>query len=95
MIVIMLMKIAQKIFSFVYLYMKIVVIAHVGSSQNTVKWDELHGQKIYRVYTSKKAVDWKANKAIIELLAAYFDVKKYHIELLNGHKWRKKLFEIL
>lgn len=54
----------------------------------------LDNEKIYRVYTSEKAIDGKANKAIISLLAEYFDCKKYNIKLLHGHKARKKLFEL-
>lgn len=40
-------------------------------------------------------VDGKANKRVIELLSKYLKVSKSRINLLRGHKSKKKKFEIL
>lgn len=72
----------------------ITVIAHPGSSRNVVKEDIRNDEQIYRVYTTKKAVDGLANTSIVDLLSSYFGVKKYHITLVSGEKSRKKVFAI-
>lgn len=40
-------------------------------------------------------IEGKANKAVIEALTEYFNVKKSHIILLSGEKSKIKLFEII
>jgi len=39
-------------------------------------------------------VDGKANEEMLELLSDYFEVAKSAIEIVGGHKSRKKLIEI-
>jgi len=48
----------------------------------------------YKVYTTKPALDGKANKAIIELLAEFLGVKRYNIKMIRGEKTRNKIVEI-
>lgn len=74
--------------------MKVVVLAHPGSSRSFVKKDMIEDEVVYRVYTHKKALDGAANEAIHELLADYFGVKKYDVVLVTWEKFRKKIFQI-
>ncbi len=48
----------------------------------------------YRALVSAPAQDGKANLALIELLAKYFEVPKTMIKILRGHAARHKLIEI-
>lgn len=47
-----------------------------------------------RVYITEPAVDGKANKKLIEVLADHFKVKKYNITIVKGHKQREKTVAI-
>jgi hypothetical protein len=47
------------------------------------------------VYTNQPAVDGKANKAIIELLAKYYDLPKTNIEIVRGHTGRIKIVKVM
>ena len=49
----------------------------------------------YKAYLSAPAVDGKANKALIDLLAGHFNVKKYRIEIIKGLKSRHKTINII
>lgn len=46
------------------------------------------------VYIREPATEGKANNALIELLADFFDVPKTSIEILRGHKSRNKVIEV-
>ncbi len=48
-----------------------------------------------KVYVKKPAVDNKANKEAIELLAEFFKVKKNNIKIIKGEKSRDKVIEII
>ena len=71
--------------------MKIKVIAHPSSKISRVK-EDISG--CLDVYVNKPAVDGKANKEIIVLLADFFGVKKNQVFLISGEKSKNKLFEI-
>jgi len=43
----------------------------------------MFGEDVYHVYTSSKPVDGEANKAIIDLLADFLNIKKYQIRLVS------------
>jgi uncharacterized protein len=47
-----------------------------------------------KVHVKAPAVDGKANKALIELLAAYFKVKKKDIEIIKGELSRDKVISV-
>ncbi|MFC1618290.1 DUF167 domain-containing protein [Patescibacteria group bacterium] len=49
----------------------------------------------YKVHVTAAPVDGQANKAVIELLAEYFAVKKRDVRILKGAKNRSKVVEIL
>ena len=47
------------------------------------------------VYVREPAIDGKANKAVIELLADYYGVPKSHVEIIHGHTARTKTVRII
>lgn len=46
------------------------------------------------VYVREPAVDGKANRAVIELLAEYYGVPKSRVEIVRGHTARTKAIRI-
>ena len=46
------------------------------------------------VYVRAPAVEGKANKAAVEVLAQHFGVAKSRVELVSGHTSRHKRFEV-
>ncbi len=71
--------------------MRISVKVHTKSSQQKVVkgFDEK-----YDVYLRQAPVDNKANKALVEILAEYFDIKKRGIRIVTGRASRNKIIEI-
>lgn len=49
----------------------------------------------FKVHLTAPPVDGAANEQLIELLAAYFGVKKRQVRIVQGEKGRKKVVEIL
>ena len=49
---------------------------------------------VWKVYLNAPAVDGKANKALIALLAGHFSVRKGQIEIIKGLKSRRKTISI-
>ena len=49
---------------------------------------------IFKVRVKAPAVGGKANKAVIEVLADFFKVKKRDIRIVRGAKSREKVIEI-
>lgn len=49
---------------------------------------------ILKIHVTAPAVEGKANKAAIDLLADYFRIKRSAIRILRGEKSRNKLIEI-
>lgn len=50
---------------------------------------------LVKVYVTAPALDGKANKALIDLLAGHFDVKKGDVRIVKGEKSREKVVEII
>jgi uncharacterized protein (TIGR00251 family) len=48
-----------------------------------------------KIYLTAPAVDGKANKALIEFLAEYYDVKRSAVKLVLGEKSRDKVVAIV
>ena len=46
------------------------------------------------VFTSKRAHDGEANRAVVELIAKYYGVAKGRVKILRGEKGRQKIVEI-
>ncbi len=67
-----------------------------NAKQNEVVSDEvdLFGVRILKVKVSQPPEDGKANKAVIELLAEYFKVRKNAISIITGESSRNKIIEI-
>ncbi len=75
--------------------MTISVSVHPWSKRNLVKKEEdLFGQEVYHVYTSAKPIDGEANKAVIELMAEFLNIKKYQIKLVSGETNKHKTMVI-
>ena len=72
--------------------MKIIDIKVVANAKKNLVKEEGNALK---VYVSAPAVDGKANKALIELLAEHFDVRKNQIEITKGLQSRNKTINIL
>jgi hypothetical protein len=46
------------------------------------------------VYVKAPPLEGKANKAVIEALAKFFETKKRKVTLISGEKSKNKVFEI-
>lgn len=47
-----------------------------------------------KVYITEPAIEERANQKLIEVLADYFNTKKYNITIIKGKKQRDKVVEI-
>ena len=63
-----------------------------GSKKGPLVQTSLTGELL--VYVREPAIDGKANKAVTELLAKYFEVPKSHVQLVSGRTSRHKKFKI-
>jgi len=71
--------------------MKIFVKAKPRAMENKIeKIDDSN----FIVSVKEAPVQGKANEAIIESLAEYFNVAKSDIEIIRGHKSKEKIIEI-
>jgi uncharacterized protein (TIGR00251 family) len=70
---------------------RISVTAKTSARQSRV--DKL-SESEYRVSVQAPAQDGKANQALIELLARYFDIPKTMFRIIRGRSSRQKLIEI-
>ena len=48
----------------------------------------------YEIKVKQRPVNGKANKAVFEILSAYFKIPKVKIKLMKGFKIRNKVFKI-
>lgn len=75
--------------------MKIDIKVIPGAKKNAVKQErDMWEGDTWKVYVNAPAVDGKANKALIALLAEYFQVRKSRIEITKGLKSRHKTINI-
>ncbi|MFH0771322.1 MAG: DUF167 domain-containing protein [Candidatus Omnitrophota bacterium] len=71
--------------------MRISVKVKASTKQERVeKIDETN----YFVWVREKPVEGKANQAVMELLAEYFDIAKSKIILLKGQTAKNKVFDV-
>jgi hypothetical protein len=70
--------------------MKIDVKVIPAAKRNCIKQEG----GLWKVYLNAPAVDGKANKALIVLLAEHFEVRKGQIEIIKGLKSRHKTISI-
>jgi hypothetical protein len=71
--------------------MRIEVTVKPGAHENKV--EEIDSG--LKVSTTAPARDGRANEAVYQLLAEYFEVAPSRIKILRGHTSHKKLVEIL
>ena len=64
-----------------------------GSKKGPMVQPSLDGNLL--VYVRQPAVDGKANRAVVELLADYFGVSKTNVQIISGMTSRHKRFKIL
>lgn len=50
---------------------------------------------IFKVYVNEPALEGRANKKVIEVLAEYLGVKKYQLNIIQGQKQRDKIIEVI
>ena len=72
--------------------MKLKIIVHPNSKESGVRKDL---QDTIHVYVNEPPQKGKANKAVIEKLAEFFNKPKSAISLVHGHTSKSKLIEIL
>ena len=65
----------------------------VQTRASTDKFSELLEDRI-KLRIKAPAVDGKANEAIIKVLSKEFRTPKSHIQILSGHRSKKKLVKI-
>ena len=70
--------------------MNIEVKVTAGAKSNSFKFEN----GAYSIRIMAKAIDGKANKAIIEFLADELNIKKKDIDILKGEKSSKKIIAI-
>jgi uncharacterized protein (TIGR00251 family) len=70
--------------------MKITVQVKPNSKKESV---ELGDNGVYIVRVNAPPVEGAANERVIELLAEFFKRPKSTIELLNGHRSKRKVFK--
>lgn len=71
--------------------MKIFVQAKPGAKEERV---EQIGEKNFIVAVKEPPVDGKANRAILEALAEYFNVPISQVNIVSGQRSRRKTIEI-
>lgn len=72
--------------------MKIFVKVKPQSRENRL---ERHDDLDYTAYIKAPAREGKANEAVRDLLADYFNISRTHVRLILGKTSREKLFEII
>jgi len=72
--------------------MRISIIAHPNSKKPRVEEDLL---RTLHIYVNEPPLEGKANNAVRETLAKYFEVKKSSVLIVSGEKSKNKVFEIL
>lgn len=71
--------------------MKLTITAHPSSKRPRIEKD-LFGQ--LHIYVHEPALEDRANLAVIEALAEYYEIPKSTITLISGRKGKQKTFEI-
>lgn len=66
---------------------------HVQPGARTSEFAGQHGERI-KVRLAARAVDGKANEALIEFLAAHYGVARRDVRIVAGLKSRQKRVEI-
>ncbi len=73
--------------------MKISIKVKPGSKKGPLVESRDDGE--LTVYVREPAVDGKANKAVVEIIAKHFDVPKKYVTIITGHSFREKVLNIV
>ncbi len=75
---------------------KLIVKVIPNAKQNEIVEDaiDLLGARNLRIRINQPPEDGKANKAVIDLLAKYFKVKKCDVSIIFGLTSRNKIIEV-
>jgi len=71
--------------------MKVINVRVIPNAKKNDVSEEL-GQ--LKVHVKAPAIDHKANKALIGVLAEFFNVKKGDVKIIRGEKSREKVIEV-
>ncbi|HEX5766780.1 MAG TPA: DUF167 domain-containing protein, partial [Burkholderiales bacterium] len=71
-----------------------IVELHVQPGASRTEFAGKHGERL-KVRLQARAVDGKANDALIEFLAAHFGVPRRNVHIVSGLKSRQKRVRIL
>ena len=71
--------------------MRIIVKVKPGSKKNSV---DSTGENRYTISVKEKAIEGRANEAVIKALSEYFKIPRNRIRVLLGLKNRNKIIEI-
>jgi hypothetical protein len=71
--------------------MKIIVNVKTNAKENKILPG---GASNFKIFVKEPAKEGRANKAIIKLLADYFDISKSSINIKLGLKSKKKIIDI-
>lgn len=72
--------------------MRVSVIVKPGSKKGPLVQPDLLGGLL--IYIREPALEGKANKAVIELLAKYYNVPKSYVEIISGHTSKHKIVNV-
>ncbi len=72
--------------------MKISVIAHTNAKQSKTEPDK---DGVFHIFVKEPPLDGRANQAIIEALADFFEIKKNQVYLEKGAKSKNKVFTVI
>jgi len=72
--------------------MNMTVRVKPGSKKGPLVQPAIDGSLL--VYVREPAVEGKANRAVQELLADYYNVPKRNVQMISGYKSRTKQFQI-
>lgn len=72
--------------------MKLQVIVHPNAKKSRIEKDQAG---LLHVYINELPLDGKANKAVIDVISRHFKVKKNTVVLIQGEKFKQKVFEII
>jgi uncharacterized protein (TIGR00251 family) len=71
----------------------VILELHVQPGASRSEFAGRHGERI-KVRLAARAVDGKANEALIEFLASHYRVPKYRVKIIAGLKSRQKRVQI-
>lgn len=50
---------------------------------------------VFKIYIAEPALENRVNKRLIEMIAGYFNTKKYNVNIIKGQSSREKVIEIV